>query len=138
MIIGSIVNGIVIDHIPEGRGMELYELLGLDNIDCEVALIRNAPSGKCGKKDILKVGELIELDLDILGYIDSHITVNFIENGKRVRKLHPQLPDTLTGVLVCKNPRCITTCERELPQRFKLTDRESRTYRCIYCETKVQ
>jgi len=138
MIIGSIVNGIVIDHIPEGRGMELYELLGLDHIDCEVAIIRNAPSGKCGKKDILKVGELIDLDFDVLGYIDSHITVNFIENGKRVKKVHPQLPETLTGVLVCKNPRCITTCERELTQRFKLTDRESRTYRCIYCETKVQ
>ena len=138
MIIGSIVNGIVIDHIPEGKGMELYKLLGLDHLECEVALIRNAPSEKCGKKDILKVGELIELDLDILGYIDSHITVNFIENGERVRKLHPQLPETLTGVLVCKNPRCITTCERSLTQRFKLTDRENGTYRCIYYETKVQ
>ena len=136
MIIGTIVDGIVIDHIPAGRGMDLYKDLGLDKLECEVVVIKNAASGKYGKKDILKVNEVIDLNYDMLGYIDPHITVNIIRDGKRVEKLHPALPEKLVNVVRCKNPRCITTIEQDLPQVFKLTDPEKRVYRCIYCETK--
>ena len=137
MIIGSIVNGIVIDHIPAGKGMELYDYLKLDEYKCEIALIKNAPSGKFGKKDILKLGEVIDLDFDILGFIAPQITVNIIQNGECTKKLHPELPETLTDVIKCKNPRCITSIEQELPHKFKLTDRMGRVYRCVYCEAKV-
>lgn len=138
MIIGSIVNGLVIDHIPAGRGMELYRYLKLDDMECEVALIKNAASEKYGKKDILKVNEVIDMDFDILGYIAPQITVNVIRNGERVQKIHPKLPETITGVLRCKNPRCITSVEQELQHVFKLTDREHGVYRCIYCDTKAE
>lgn len=138
MVIGTIVDGIVIDHIPAGRGMELYRYLQLDKLDCEVALIKNAPSGKRGKKDILKINELIDLNFDLLGYIDPHITVNIIKHGQRVEKRHPDLPETIHGVLRCKNPRCITSTEQELEHIFKLTDREKRVYRCIYCDTRAK
>lgn len=138
MIIGSIVNGIVIDHIPAGRGMELYRYLKLDDMGCEVALIKNASSDKYGKKDILKVNEVIDLDFDMLGYIAPQITVNIIRNGERVEKVHPKLPETITGVLRCKNPRCITSIEQELQHVFKLTDREHGVYRCVYCDTKAE
>lgn len=138
MIIGSIVNGLVIDHIPAGRGMELYRYLKLDDLECEVAIIKNASSEKYGKKDILKVNEVIDLDFDMLGYIAPQITVNVIKNGERVDKIHPKLPETITGVLRCKNPRCITSIEQELQHVFKLTDREHGVYRCIYCETKAE
>ena len=138
MIIGSIVNGIVIDHIPAGRGMELYRYLKLDDMECEVALIKNASSDKYGKKDILKVNEVIDLDFDMLGYIAPQITVNIIRNGERVEKVHPKLPETITGVLRCKNPRCITSIEQELQHVFKLTDREHGVYRCIYYDTKAE
>ncbi len=137
MIIGTIVDGLVIDHIPAGRGMELYHYLGLDKLQCEVAIIKNAPSEKYGKKDIIKVGEVIDLDLDTLGFISPHITVNVIRNGEKTDKLHPELPETIYDVIRCRNPRCITSTEQELRQVFKLTDRETATYRCIYCETKA-
>ncbi len=136
MIIGTIVNGVVIDHIPAGRGMEIYRYLGLEDLDCEVALIKNAPSVKMGKKDIVKVSDVIDLDYDILGFIDPNITVNIIQNGEKVRKVRPQPPERITGILKCKNPRCITFDEQELPQVFRLTDREKLTYRCLYCDTK--
>ena len=132
MIIGSIVNGIVIDHIPAGRGMELYRYLKLDDMECEVALIKNAVSQKYGRKDILKVNEVIDLDYDVLGYIAPQITVDIIKNGERVEKIHPKLPETISGVLRCKNPRCITSIEQELQHVFRLTDREHGVYRCIY------
>ena len=138
MIIGTIKDGIVIDHIPAGRGMELYQYLNLDRLECEVALIKNAASGKRGKKDIIKLNEVIDLNLDVLGYIDPHITVNIIKNGERVQKMHPALPEEVRDVIKCKNPRCITTVEQELPQVFCLTDRETQTYRCIYCEAKAK
>ena len=138
MIIGSIVNGIVIDHIPAGRGMELYRYLKLEELDCEVALIKNAVSEKYGKKDILKIAEIIDLNYDMLGYIAPQITVDIIENGERVKKLHPDLPELITDVIKCKNPRCITSTEQELKHVFKLTDRQSGTYRCIYCETRAE
>ena len=137
MIIGTIVDGLVIDHIPAGRAMELYHYLGLDRLQCEVAIIKNATSGKLGRKDIIKVGEVIDLDQDILGFISPNITVNVIRNGERVDKMHPELPEKISDVIRCKNPRCITSIEQELRQVFKLTDRETATYRCIYCDTKA-
>ena len=114
MIIGTIVDGIVIDHIPAGRAMDLYRDLGLDKLECEVAVIKNASSGKYGKKDILKINEVIDLNYDMLGYIDPHITVNIIRGGERMEKIHPHLPETITGVIRCKNPRCITSIEQEV------------------------
>lgn len=134
MIIGSIQNGYVIDHIPAGRGLELYGYLGLDELNCEVALIKNAKSSKMGRKDILKIDELIDLNFDILGFIDQHITVNVIKDNVRVEKIKPTLPSLLVGVAKCRNPRCITTTEQELQHVFKLTDRDRGVYRCMYCE----
>lgn len=138
MILGSIVDGIVIDHIPAERGMDIYKYLSLDELDCEVAFIKNAKSEKFGKKDILKINEIIDLDYDMLGFIDPRITVNIIKNGERFEKIHPSLPKTLTGIISCKNPRCITSVERDLPHVFTLTDPDKKTYRCVYCETKAE
>lgn len=138
MIIGSIVNGVVIDHIPAGKGMELYRDLHLDKLDCEVALIKNAVSNKRSRKDILKVNADIDLNYEMLGFIDPNITVNIIRNGKQISKIHPTLPETLTNIIYCRNPRCITSVEQELPHVFKLTDRDKAVYRCIYCETKAE
>ena len=121
MNIDSIKNGIVIDHIPAGRSMTLYRLLGLDDLDCSVAIIKNVTSKKMGKKDIIKIDSQLDVNLDLLGFIDPNITVNIIRDGVRVEKKQMALPEEITGVLSCKNPRCITSVEQELPQRFKLT-----------------
>ena len=136
MNIDSIVNGIVIDHITAGKGMELYNLLNLGKLPCMVALINNASSEKMGRKDIIKIDASIELDTDALGYVDPGVTVSIIADGKTVEKKKLDLPLELEGVLRCKNPRCITSTEQELAPIFKLTDREKREYRCIYCESK--
>lgn len=138
MNIDSIKNGIVIDHITAGQGMRIYNLLGLDSLDCSVALIKNVSSHKMGKKDIIKIDSDFDVDTDILGYVDPDVTVNIIKDGKTVEKKSIALPEKLTGVLTCKNPRCISATEQELPQIFKLTDRARRVYRCIYCETKAK
>ena len=138
MNIDSIQNGFVIDHITAGKGMTIYRLLELDKLDCTVALIKNAPSTKMGKKDIIKIATNFELDTDILGYVDPDVTVCTIRDSKLVEKKKLTLPDELYGVLRCRNPRCISSTEQELPQIFKLTDRAKRVYRCIYCETKVK
>jgi len=138
MIIGPITDGIVLDHITAGKAMEIYQILGLDKLDCTVAIIKNADSVKMGKKDILKIGELIDIDLDVLGYIDPGITVNIIKNGVKAKRLHLELPERVTNVIHCRNPRCITSIEQELPHTFKLVDRATGTYRCIYCETKAK
>ena len=135
MIIGSIKDGIVIDHIPAGRAMELYKYLDLEHFDCEVAIIKNAQSKKLGRKDVLKINEILDINYDILGYISPDITVNIIREGKLSKKLHPALPEIIKGVIKCKNPRCITTTEQELPQIFKLTDAQTGVYRCFYCDT---
>ncbi len=134
MNIDSIRNGLVIDHISAGKGMEIYDLLGLSGLDCSIAIIKNAPSRKMGKKDIIKIDAEMDLDLNILGYVDPGITVNVIKDSILVEKKTVDLPETLTNVLKCKNPRCITSTEQELKHVFKLTDREKRIYRCIYCE----
>ena len=136
MNIDSIVNGIVIDHITAGRGKELYDLLDLDRLDVSVAFIKNVPSSKMGKKDIIKIDSITEIDFDIIGYVDPNATVNIIKDGKTVEKKKIDMPDRLTNVLFCKNPRCITTTEQELDHVFVLTDAEKTEYRCIYCETK--
>lgn len=136
MNIDSIKNGIVIDHITAGRSMKIYCLLGLESLDCSVALIKNVTSRKTGKKDIIKIDSDFDVDTDILGYVDPGVTVNIIRDGKIAEKRTLELPTELTDVLKCKNPRCITSTEQELPHIFRLTDREHRVYRCIYCETK--
>lgn len=137
MIIDAIKNGIVIDHISAGKAMELYSILGLGELDCTVAILKNVVSGKLGRKDIIKIDRILELDWDLIGYVDPNITVNIIKDGERTEKRQLKLPETITGVIRCKNPRCITSVEQELPQVFKLTDRASRTYRCLYCETQA-
>ena len=137
MTIDSIKNGIVIDHIAAGKAMDLYQILGLGDLDCSVAILKNVSSGKLGKKDIIKIDRNLDLDWDIIGYVDPNITVNIIKDGQQVEKRQLKLPETITGVIFCKNPRCITSVEQELPQVFKLTDREKRVYRCLYCETEA-
>ena len=138
MNVDSIRNGIVIDHITAGLGMKVYNLLGLDQLDCTVAIIKNVQSKKMGKKDIIKIDADISLNMDILGYVDPGITVNIIKDSVIVEKKSIELPERLENVLKCKNPRCITTTEQELAHIFKLTDREKRVYRCIYCEVKAE
>lgn len=138
MIIDAIRNGIVIDHIRAGSAMELYRILRLEELSCSVAIIKNAASSKMGKKDIIKIDEVIDLDLDVLGYVDPGITVNIIRDGKRVQKFSPGLPEQVVNVIQCRNPRCITTTEQELPHIFKLTDRKNRVYRCLYCDTAAK
>ena len=138
MIIDSIKNGIVIDHITAGKGMELYNILGLGEKDYTVALLQNVVSTKHGRKDIIKIDGVMEIDWDLVGYIDPNITVNVIRDGEQVEKRQLKLPETITGVIHCKNPRCITSIEQELQQVFKLTDREKRVYRCMYCETQAK
>lgn len=135
MKIDGIENGIVLDHIKAGRSMLVYRYLGLDRVKSQVAMIQNCVSHKMGKKDIVKISENIDLDLEVLGYIDPGITVNYIKDGKQVRKASLELPEKLRNVLRCRNPRCITSTEQELPHIFRLADRERRRYRCIYCDT---
>ncbi|MBR7146859.1 MAG: aspartate carbamoyltransferase regulatory subunit [Oscillospiraceae bacterium] len=137
MIIDSIQNGIVIDHISAGKAMELYNILGLGELDCTVAILKNVTSGKLGRKDIIKIDQIMELDWDLIGYVDPSITVNIIKDGERVEKRQLKTPEIITGVIRCKNPRCITSVEQELKQVFKLTDPEKRVYRCLYCETQA-
>ncbi len=136
MNIDSIIKGIVLDHISAGRSMDLYRYLHLDELDCSVAIIKNVKSNAMGRKDIIKIDDNISIDLDVLGYIDPGITVNIIEDGVITEKKHLSLPERLTNIIRCKNPRCITSAESSLDQVFRLTDREKGEYRCIYCDTK--
>ena len=136
MKIDSIVNGIVLDHIKAGNSMRIYKYLNLENLACSVAVIRNVKSKKYGKKDVIKIDSIIDLDLDVLGYIDPNITINIIRDEKIVEKKHLEFPEKLVNVITCKNPRCITSTEQEIDQIFRLTDKENRIYRCIYCEAK--
>ncbi len=138
MNIDSIKNGFVIDHIKAGNAMEVYKYLNLDELDFPVAIIKNVVSGKMGKKDIIKIDADIDLDLDVLGYIAPDATVNVVKNSVIVEKMHLALPQTVTNVIKCKNPRCITTTEQDIEHIFKLTDRQNRIYRCIYCEAEAK
>ena len=138
MNIDSIQNGIVIDHITAGRGMRLYELLHLDELDCSVAIIKNVTSKKMGKKDIIKVDSATHINMDVIGFVDPQATVNIIRGSELIRKGCIEMPQELTNVIKCMNPRCITTTEQELDHVFRLTDPENKIYRCIYCETKAE
>ena len=139
MKVTAVSNGVVIDHITAGKCMKLYQFLDLDHVDATIALIKNAPSQKMGKKDIIKVECPIEdLDLDILGFIDHNITVNIIKDEKIVAKKELKLPKQVVNVIKCKNPRCITSIEQGLDQIFVLADEENEVYRCKYCEEKYR
>ena len=137
MIIGQIKDGIVLDHITAGKSMEIYNVLKLGKLDCNVAMIQNASSVKMGKKDIIKIGTMMDLNLDVLGYLDPGITVNIIRDSVVADRHNVALPQRVVGVIKCKNPRCITSVEREIVHEFKLTDPAKKVYRCIYCEQKA-
>ena len=137
MNIGHIENGIVLDHITAGNGMNIYNVLNLGKLDCTVALIKNADSPKMGKKDIIKISTHMDIDLDVLGYLDPGITVNIIRDGQVAEQKKLALPERVVGVIKCRNPRCITSVEQGIIHEFKLTDRKKGVYRCIYCEHKA-
>lgn len=137
--VGKIGQGFVLDHIRAGKSLTIYHDLGLDKLDCTIAIIKNARSSKLGKKDIIKVECPVDmLDLDILGFIDHNITVNIIKNGLISQKMDLSLPKQVSGVIKCKNPRCITSIEQDLEHVFILTDSEREVYRCKYCEEKYR
>lgn len=138
MNIDAILNGVVIDHIEPGKAMELYELLGLQELDCAVAIIKNVSSKKRGKKDIIKIDGDKDINFDLIGYVDPEATVNIIKDGKLCEKKSIEMPEKLVNVIKCKNPRCISSTEQELTQVFNLTDRENKVYRCMYCESKAK
>ena len=138
MIIGQIKEGIVLDHITAGKSMDIYNVLKLGKLDCNVAMIQNATSEKMGKKDIIKIGTLMDINLDVLGYLDPGITVNVIRDGKVDKRYHLWLPERVVGVIKCKNPRCITSVEVNAVHEFRLADKEKKIYRCIYCEHEAK
>ena len=138
MNIDSIKNGYVIDHIQAGKGMQIYEDLNLDELECAVAIIKNVKSQKMDKKDIIKIDSDIDLNVNILGYIDPNITINIVKDSKIIKKYHPELPKKIVNIVKCKNPRCITSVEQELDQVFILTDKDNKIYRCKYCESKAK
>ena len=137
MNIDSIKNGYVIDHISAGHAMKIYDYLKLEDLDCSVAMIMNARSTKMGKKDIIKIDQKVKIDFDVLVYIDPNITINVIENDKKVKKFHPELKNELIDIVKCKNPRCITSVERGLKHICILKDKENAKYRCKYCDSEV-
>ena len=137
MIIGQIKDGIVLDHITAGQGKRIYDILNLSKLNCTVAMIERAESPKMGSKDIIKIGQVLDIDFDVLGYIDPDITINIIRDGQVTERRKLTMPERVVGVLKCKNPRCITSVEQELVHEFKLTDPANRVYRCIYCEQKA-
>ena len=138
MNIDSIKNGIVLDHISAGTAMLVYEALGLDDLDCTIAIIKNVKSNKMGKKDILKIDNDFKVDLDVLGYLDPNITVSIIRDGKTIEKQKLDMPKQIINVERCKNPRCITSIEQDLDNIFYLANPEERIYRCLYCDSKVE
>ena len=138
MNIDSIKNGIVIDHITAEKGMEIYEALNLKNLDCSVAIITNAKSKKMGKKDIIKIDKDMEINIDMIGFIEPNATINVVKDGKLVKKYNVSLPEKIVNISKCQNPRCITSIERDLDQVFILTNKEKKIYRCKYCEMSLK
>ncbi len=136
MNVDGVKNGIVLDHIAAGKSMEIYRLLNLERMSCSVAVLQNVPSRKYGTKDMIKIDEMIDVNLDIIGYIDPNITVNIVKNNELVSKQHLSLPEKLDNVIFCRNPRCITSTEQEIMHSFRLTDPEKRIYRCVYCDAE--
>lgn len=137
MRVDSMKDGMVIDHIASGKAMDIYSMLSLDKLDCAVALLQSVPSKKMGKKDIIKIDRILDINFDALGFISPNITVDIVRGGEVVEKKHIELPEKLTDILVCKNPRCITSVEQDIHHVFRLTDKEKGIYRCIYCDTKA-
>ena len=137
MTIDAIKNGVVIDHIPTGKALEIYRHLHMDKLNCSVAILTNVPSEKLGRKDIIKIDGDIELNWDVIGYLAPACTVNIIREGESIEKRRIRLAEQLTNVIFCRNPRCITTIEQELPHVFRLVDEKKGLYRCIYCESKA-
>ena len=135
MNLDGVTTGIVLDHIQAGKGWEIYNLLGLDKLDCTVAIIQRVSSDKYGKKDIIKIDGEVDIDLDVLGYFDTNITVNMIKDNELDRKVHLKLPEKLEGIIECRNPRCITSVEQEIVHRFRLADPVNKKYRCVYCDS---
>jgi len=133
--VDSIEKGIVIDHIKAGRGMHIYNYLKLSELDSCVALIKNVKSEKQGRKDLIKIEGIIDVNLDVLGFIDPNATVNIVKEGHIVEKTKLKLPSTIVDVVKCKNPRCITSVENEIKHEFRLTDMEKGSYRCVYCDS---
>ena len=138
MNIDSIKNGIVIDHIQAKKGMEIYELLNLKDLDCSVAIITNAKSKKMGRKDIIKIDKDMEINMDMIGFIEPNATINVVKDSKLVDKYRVQLPEKIVNIVKCHNPRCITSVEKDLDQTFILTDKENQVYRCQYCEMSLK
>ena len=138
MRVDSIKNGIVIDHIEPGCAMKIYEMLSLDKLDCPVAILKNVSSSKMGKKDIIKIDCDIDINFDVLGFISPSITVVIVKDGEVAEKRHIELPERVTDILHCKNPRCITSTEQDIHHIFRLTDSKRAVYRCIYCDTKAE
>ncbi len=138
MIVNPIKNGVVIDHIKQGGVMKIFKALNLDKLDCQVAIIKNAESEKMGRKDILKICEPININFDVLALLDPGVTVSIIKDGVVAERKRLELPERVEGLIKCSNPRCITSIEQELPSVFKLTDRDKRVYRCVYCESKFK
>ena len=137
--VGRIEEGFVLDHIQAGKSMEIYKYLHLDKLDCCVAIIKNAKSSKMGKKDIMKIECPIDfIDLDVLGFIDHNITINIIKDSEIVEKKSLHLPKKITNIIRCKNPRCITSVEKNLDQIFYLANRTKRIYRCKYCDSRIE
>ncbi len=136
--VDAIDRGIVLDHIKAGHGMQVYHYLHLDELDCPVAVLQKVKSTKMGTKDIIKISDRIDVDLDVLGYLDPNITVSIIEDGHTVEKKKVELPEKIVNVAKCRNPRCITSTEQGLDHIFRLSDRENRIYRCIYCDAKAE
>ena len=136
--IDSIKNGIVIDHIQAKRGMEIYEALKLKDLDCSVAIITNAKSAKMGRKDIIKIDKDIEINMDVIGFIEPNATINIVKDDKLVNKYNVGLPKKIVNIAKCQNPRCITSVEKELEQVFVLTDKQEQVYRCQYCEMSLK
>lgn len=138
MNIDSIKNGIVIDHIQAEKGMKIYEALNLKDLDCSVAIITNAKSEKMGRKDIIKIDKDMEINIDMIGFIEPNATINIVRNDKLVDKYRVQLPEKIVNIAKCQNPRCITSVEKDLDQIFTLTDKEKQIYRCQYCEMSLK
>ena len=137
MRVDSMKDGMVLDHIACGKAMDIYSMLSLDKLDCAIALLQSVPSKKMGKKDIIKIDRILDINFDALGFISPNITIDIVRGGEVVEKKHIELPEKLTDILVCKNPRCITSVEQDIHHVFRLTDKEKGIYRCIYCDTKA-
>ena len=138
MNIEAIKNGYVIDHITVGNAIKIYRLLNLENIDCEVALISNVKSKKMKKKDLLKIGKIMDINFDMIAFMDPNVTINIVKNSKIIEKKKLEIPEKLVNVGKCTNPRCITSTERNLDQIFHLVDRKNKVYRCHYCEAVLE